>query len=49
MTPYLTEEELLRHLKKLRKNKIITFIGDGKNNPIRYQVGYYQFNLKSAV
>ncbi len=46
MYPYLTENEFLNHLKTLRKNKIITFTGNGKNIPIKYKVAYYQFDKK---
>ena len=46
MMPFLTEREILDHLKKLKGAKMIDFSGDGVNFPIEYKVHYCQFNKK---
>jgi len=49
MLPYVTEKEFLNHLERLRKSGLISFSGNGKNIPIKYQVNYYQFNKKALT
>ncbi len=49
MLPYVSEEDFLNHLERLKRNRLINFSVNGKNIPIKYQVNYCQFNKKALI
>lgn len=46
MTPYVSDLELIKHLSKLKKERLIKYTGDGFKTPLKYIVYLCEFILK---